>query len=250
MLPRPDPLQGRRRPIARGDTAPGAPPGLHGARVLLLHGIARGSASLRRLEWALRAEGAATLNLDYPSRRLPVEALAEVVRRSASGFLDAEGGPVHVVTHSMGGLVARAAIARRRPRDLGRVVMLGPPNQGSEIADLLAPTRAYRWFYGPAGLQLTTRQDAALRAGLGRVDYPLGIIAGSRSLDPLASLVLPRPHDGRVSVARTGVEGMADHLTVRAAHPLMVRDPEVIRQVLHFLRHGRFARVPPPRHQA
>lgn len=219
-----------------------ADPGLRGARVLLLHGIARTPASMARLERALQAQGAWTLNLGLLTRRLPLEALAQETLRALAGFAG-DAAPLHIVTHSMGGLVARAALTQQRPAGLGRVVMLGPPNAGSEVADLLARTMPYRRFFGPAGLQVVTRRSGALQRLLGEVDYPLGIIAGSRSVYSLASLLaLPGVDDGRVTVAATRVAGMADHLVVPVAHPFLPGDAGVIRQVLHFLRRGCFER--------
>ena len=209
-------------------------------RVLLLHGIARTSASLAKLARSLDAAGFATLNLDYPSRKQSLADLAEHVHRKAASFLAQPGGQAHVVTHSMGGLLARAYIARHRPPDLGRVVMLGPPNTGSELTDLLARYPLYRNYFGPAGQQLGTNPNGKLSRLLGVVDYPLGIIAGDRALDPLGWLLLPHPNDGRVSVDRTRVGGMAGHVTVHATHALMVRNAGVIRHTIHFLRHGRF----------
>ncbi len=184
--------------------------------------------------------GFRTLNLDYPSRRHALEGLVEHVHGSASDFIGQDNAPVHFVTHSMGGLVARAYVARHRPKSLGRVVMLGPPNQGSEVADLLAGTVLYRKFFGPAGGKLTTFGKNALHQTLGNVDYSLGGIAGDRSVYLFASLIIQGPNDGRVSVARTSVAGMSDHLTLHVTHPLMARDPAVIRQAVHFLLHGRF----------
>ena len=212
-------------------------------KVLLLHGIARTAASLAGLERMLQAAGFRTLNLDYPSRKHPLEDLAGHVHRTAAGFIEVDDAPVHVVTHSMGGLLARAYLTRHRPAALGRVVMLGPPNGGSEVADLLVRTALYRRMFGPADAQLTTAGGDALRAALGPVDYPLGVIAGSRSIYPLGSLVISGPGDGRVSVASTRAAGMADHLVLPVTHPLMMRSPAVMRQTLHFLRHGRFERA-------
>ena len=206
---------------------------------------------MARIERALRAAGYGTLNLDYDARHKPLETLAGEVAREAGRFLyaapDPGAGPLHVVAHSMGGLLARALITRRRPAGLGRVVMLGTPNGGSEVADLLCRNALYRRVFGPAGAQLVTCPDTALRAVLGTVDYPLGVIAGDRSLDPISSwLLLPGPDDGRVSVERTKVAGMADHIVLHATHPLMMRNAEVIRQTLHFLRHGRFEHAAEP----
>ncbi|MGI4939151.1 MAG: esterase/lipase family protein [Janthinobacterium lividum] len=209
-------------------------------RVLLLHGIARTSASLTKLARSLDSAGFATLNLDYPSRKQSLAALTEHVHREAAPFLAQPAGQMHIVTHSMGGLLARAYIARHRPPNLGKVVMLGPPNAGSELADLLARRLFYRSYFGPAGQQLGTGPEGKLSRLFGVVDYPVGVIAGDRALDPLGWLLLPRPNDGRVSVARTRVDGMTGHVTVHATHTLVVRNAGVIRHTIQFLRHGRF----------
>lgn len=213
--------------------------------VILLHGIARSSASLGKLEQGLRQAGFSTLNLDYPSRKHSLEALVEGIHRDLSEFAARQAAPLHFVTHSMGGLLARAYIARYRPANLGRVVMLAPPNQGSEIADLLDAGRIYNRYFGPAGKQLGTRSGERLRTLLGTVDYPLGIIAGDRAIDPLGWLLVPGPNDGKVAVVRTRVNGMADHVTLHATHALMMRNADVIRHAVGFLRSGRF----PVRHR-
>ena len=207
--------------------------------VLLLHGIARRAASLRPLERRLTAAGYATLNLDYPARRLGLADIAEAIAPAVAAF-GADVTRLHLVTHSMGGLVARVLLARHRPNHLGRVVMLGPPNGGSEVADALHRLPPYRRFFGPAGVELVTFRGPAQERLFGPVDFPLGIIAGRRSLYPLASLLLPGPNDGRVTVARTQVEGMADHIVLPAAHPTMMWNRRILSETLHFLREGRF----------
>ena len=216
--------------------------GTHEDRVLLLHGIARRSGSLASLERAVAAAGYRTLNLDYPSRRKPLEELVEDVQRVAADFMDGHDGCVHFVTHSMGGLLARAYVARHRPIAMGRVVMLAPPNQGSEVADLLSGNGPYRRFFGPAGAQLGTQRDRQVRDLLGTVDYSLGVIAGDRSMYPLSWMLIPGSNDGRVSVARTMVDGMTDHMVVHATHPMIMRNRQAIDQTVYFLRHGHFAR--------
>lgn len=210
--------------------------------IVLLHGIARHAGSLAVLENALRADGYATLNLDYPARRHCIEDIAAALHEPITRFGEACAGRLHFVTHSMGGLVARAFINRHRPARLGHVVMLAPPNEGSEIADLFGGNALYRAFFGPAGAELVTTRPAALCQVLGEVDYPLGVIAGDRSLDPLGWLLLPGANDGRVSVERTRVAGMADHITLHGTHTLIMNNREAIAQVRHFLKHGRFAR--------
>ena len=206
-------------------------------RVLLLHGIARSSASTAKLDRCLNAVPFRTLNLDYPSRRMSLQDIAAGVQRQAGSFLAGDGTPLHIVTHSMGGLVARIMLARARPSDLGRVVMLGPPNQGSEIADLLDGTRLYRRAFGPAGAQLTTRDTLQLPP----IDYPVGVIAGDRFTDPLSWMIIPGPNDGKVSVARTRLEGMTDHVTLHATHTFLPQNNTAIRLTIHFLRFGAFS---------
>jgi pimeloyl-ACP methyl ester carboxylesterase len=192
------------------------------------------------MQGALEAAGYATLNLDYASRRKALEGLAEDIHPSIQRFAKSIDGPVHFVCHSMGGLLARVYIARYRPERLGRVVMLGTPNNGSEIADRLRHFRPYRAFFGPAGQQLGTLRDDALNALFPPVDYPVGIIAGNRSIYPIASTFLPKPHDGRVSVENTKLDGMADHIVVRTSHPWLVRNSIAIEQTIAFLKDGKF----------
>ena len=209
--------------------------------VVLLHGIARTSRSLNKIETALQRSRFTTLNLDYASRSKPLEALAADIAPDIERFTARTDGSIHFVGHSMGGLLIRVYLAKYRPPRLGRVVMLGTPNGGSEVADVLQRLTIYRAFYGPAGLQLSTQQDPALRA-LPPVDYDLGIVAGVGTIDPISSfLILPRPNDGKVSVERTRLDGMTDHTTVRASHPGLLRHPAAIEQTIAFLRDGRFA---------
>jgi pimeloyl-ACP methyl ester carboxylesterase len=210
--------------------------------VVLLHGISRTARSFRKMQTALEGRGFATLNQDYASRRKALEALAEDIHPAIQRFADGIDGSVHFVGHSMGGLLARVYIARHRPARLGRVVMLGTPNSGSEIADRLKHIGAYRAWFGPAGQQLVTQRDATIAAMFPPIDYPVGIIAGNRSVDPIMSAFLPKPHDGRVSVENTRLDGMADHIIVGTSHPWLVRNGRAIEQAITFVRDGSFRR--------
>jgi len=208
--------------------------------VVLLHGISRTSRSLRKMQTAIEASGLATLNVGYASRRKTLQALAEDIRPAIERFADSTEGSIHFVGHSMGGLLARVYLGRYRPKRLGRVVMLGTPNGGSEIADRLKHIGAYRAWFGPAGQQLITTRDATLDAILPPVDYSVGVIAGDRSIYPISSVFLPKPHDGRVSVENTRLDGMVDHVVIGVSHPSLARSRLAIDQTIAFLRHGRF----------
>lgn len=209
--------------------------------VILLHGLARTKASMVPLENSLRQAGYVVHNLDYPSRTASIDPLAEnAIGPALAAVRDAGATRIHFVTHSMGGILVRAYLAKHTVPELGRVVMLGPPNQGSEVVDRIGGWRLFGAINGPAGRELGTAPTAT-PSRLGPVSYPVGVIAGRRSINWINSLMIPGPDDGKVSVERTKVAGMADHLVIAASHPFLMKKPDVLRQVLHFLANGRFA---------
>lgn len=210
--------------------------------VILLHGLARTDASMAKMERALRFEGYRIVNVDYPSRKDTVERLALYYVGSAIEDCRASSPEkVHFVTHSMGGILVRYYLAHQRVTELGRVVMLSPPNGGSEVVDTLADVPGFHALHGPAGRQLGTEQDS-IPNRLGPVSYPVGIITGSRSINLILSLLIPGEDDGKVSIERARLEGMADFLVVPHTHPMIMNSDEVIYQTSQFLRHGTFER--------
>lgn len=209
--------------------------------VILLHGLARSERSMRRMARELEDAGYAVANVGYPSRRHPIEELAPLAVDAGRAECRAAGATrMHFVTHSLGGILVRWYAAHRELDDIGRVVMLGPPNRGSRAADRWRGVPGFRWLNGPAGGQLGKGPDS-VPLSLGPPDFEFAVIAGDRSIDPLTSAMLEDPDDGRVSVADTRLDGMRDFRVVHASHAFMMRDREVIDLVLAFLQNGRFA---------
>jgi len=217
------------------------PPPTAGA-VVLLHGLARGSTSMARMAGTLRAAGYRVCNVAYPSRQHTVEVLAEryVAPAVAECYPDPVE-PIHFVTHSLGGIILRHLAADGAPIPIGRVVMLGPPNRGSEVVDVLREQWLFQALNGPAGSQLGTGAHA-LPEQLGPPPFAVGVIAGTRSVNGILSMLIPGPDDGKVAVERAGVDGMADFVVLPASHTFMMLDAAVLRQTKHFLAHGAFER--------
>jgi len=221
---------------------PAAAGGRPAEYVILLHGLARTERSMKALEKRLVAEGYGVVNVGYPSRSAAIQNLAGLVIPDAVAACVADGAEaVHFVTHSMGGILARYYLARHHLPQLGRVVMLAPPNAGSRVVDKLRGNFIFKWLNGPAGQQLGTGPDS-LPKSMGPVNYEVGVIAGDRSVNFLLSRLIAGPDDGKVAVAATRVEGMADHIVIHATHPFIMRHRQVMDQVVMFLKNGRFAR--------
>lgn len=209
--------------------------------VILLHGLCRSDRSMARMASALESAGYVVVNVDYPSRTATVESLADTVIKDALAHPRlAAVTRIHFVTHSMGGILVRQYLKSRDIPRLGRVVMLGPPNQGSEIVDKLGDFVLFGKIHGPGGSQLGTTSNS-LPNRLGAVDFELGVIAGDRSINWINSLtMITGRDDGKVSVRRTRIAGMKDHIVIHAAHPFIMRNKQAISATIRFLGTGAF----------
>ena len=214
------------------------------ATVVLLHGLARSKGSMSDLEDALSARGYRVINIDYPSTRHPIDDLVAILEGEVDRCCRTGPAPVHFVTHSLGGILVRAYLARNEFERLGRVVMLSPPNRGSELVDAFGDHPLYELVLGPAGQELGTDAESVPRA-LPPVDFDLGIITGDKSINPVGAWLIQGESDGAVSVESAKVAGMKDFLVLAENHTFIMQSPRVEAEIFHFLEHGRFSSTPP-----
>lgn len=208
--------------------------------VVVLHGLVRSSDSMSRMARALETAGYHVCNVSYPSRKHSIEVLAaDFVAPAIRACLSSETDTVHFVTHSLGGIIVRQLARSATDLSIGRVVMLSPPNQGSEVVDKLGTLALFRLINGPAGLQLGTRDESFPRS-LGSAPFDVGIITGSRTINPILSLLIPGEDDGKVSIESAKLEGMADFCVVPASHTFIMNNQRAIGQAVAFLAKGAF----------
>lgn len=222
-----------------------SPKGAPRDAVILLHGLARTSRSMDRMAQALAEAGYAVYPLAYPSREKSVEQISEEdLGPLIAQVQTTEHQRIHFVAHSLGNIVLRQYFASHAMTDAGRIVMLGPPNQGSEIVDKLGSLTLFEWINGPSGLQLGTSSNSLPN----RLPVPpcdVGVIAGTRTINPFLSSLIPGTDDGKVAVERTKLDGMADFTTVPSAHPFLMKNEQAIQLTLEFLRTGTFSSSTP-----
>lgn len=211
-------------------------------QVIILHGIAMNRLWMSGLARHLENAGWGVHNISYPSRHKNFEALVDQHIAPAIEAATAKGGTVDIVAHSMGGILTRLYAQKYGPRKIGRAVLIGTPNHGSEVADFLRDVPLFKWHFGATGAALGTAPED-IHAVLGPVNFDCGVIAGTNHVIhfPTSYIVnIPRPNDGIVSVESTKIAGMADHATVHGDHSLLVWMPSVWQLVRQFLETGAF----------
>lgn len=214
------------------------------ACVILLHGLARTNESMLPMAERLHALHYRVVNVDYPSRQFPIATLTELaIPPALASCREHPIDSIHFVTHSLGGILVRQYLSEHSIPELKHVVMLAPPNKGSEVVDHLKDLPPFEWLNGPAGEELGT-DVGSLPNKLGPVNFDVGVIAGTRSVNLLLSLYLPNPDDGKVSVESTKIEGMHDFITLPVSHPFIMKDEAVIDQIIYYLHHGHFFHPP------
>ncbi len=193
---------------------------------------------MKKIEAELNVQGFFPVNQDYQSRHSTVEELSKNVIGTSLKKCNGKES-IHFVTHSMGGILVRYYLSQNNIPNLGRVVMLGPPNKGSEAVDAYRNFPGFKAISGPAGLQLGTGK-LSIPNKIGAANFELGIIAGTRSVNLILSAILPGKDDGKVTVDSTKLSGMNDHILLPVTHPFMMKNKSVIQQIMYFLKNGKF----------
>lgn len=207
---------------------------------ILLHGMGRTSVSMGAIESALLARGYTVWNDGYPSLSESLEVFTKPLMESAVRYCqDREAKSIHFITHSLGGIIVRYYLQSHQIDQLGRIVMLAPPNRGSEVADGMKDGFLYQTFMGPNAQMLGTDENS-LPNSLKPIAGEIGIIAGATDSEPWFLPEIPGADDGKVAVERTKLPEMKDFLNVESGHTFIMYDEEVIRQIVHFLKKGHF----------
>lgn len=195
---------------------------------------------MNALQNALTENDYAVINVDYPSRKFPIEQLAEIAVKEGVEACALKGAaPINFVTHSLGGILVRQYYSQHSPEGLNRVVMLGPPNHGSEIVDSFRNVPGFELLNGPSGMQLGT-DATSIPSHLGSPNFEVGIIAGTSSINFILSSAFNGPNDGKVAVESAKLEGMCGFITLPVTHTFMMTNDSVIKEVLSFMKYGKF----------
>ncbi len=207
-----------------------------------MHGMGRSNRAMTSMQEKLAREGYQTVNLGYASTKKNIQTIArEDYPKGVERCQQFQPKSIHFVTHSLGGIVLRQAFSEKKPENLGRVVMLSPPNQGSKLVDKIKNWSLFRWITGPAGQQLVSGKEG-VPAQLGKADFPVGIITGNSHafFDSWFASIIPGRDDGKVSIASAQLEGMSDFLITGDTHPFIMNSVYVQQETVHFLRHEKF----------
>jgi triacylglycerol lipase len=206
------------------------------SKVVLIHGIFNVKYCMAWIGRYLKQVNYDVILMGYPSTKYTLQELVEYIHPKITRMIQNNSQPIHFVCHSMGGLLLRAYLEKYPIPNLGRVVFLATPNQGSELADYLSKFKIFQWLFGPAGQQLQTHQTAQVFTK--PINFELGVIMGNKPTIRLSCF--KGPNDGNVSVESSKVTGMKDHIIVSKNHLTILWDKQAAFQIDYFLQHGVF----------
>lgn len=208
--------------------------------VILIHGLCRSNSSMNKMQKYLSSNGYNVYNLNYISTKNSIEEISEnSLNNTVKVVKQHKYSKIHFISHSLGGLIIREYLSKNSIDNLGRVVMISPPNKGSVLTDVLGNNYFYKKIGGKAGQQLYTGEKSYDKK-LGPVTFETGVIAGNRTFNPFLSLIIPGQDDGKVSVENTKVQGMKDFIVVPHSHVFILSRERVLQKSLNFIEHGVF----------
>jgi pimeloyl-ACP methyl ester carboxylesterase len=219
-------------------------PPMSGDAVILLHGIARSTKSMLPMKRHLEKAGRQVFSFGYPSTQVSIEDAADALQQAIGSLEGIER--IQLVGFSMGGLVIRSYLDRHPHEQVSRVLLIGTPNHGAEMADLLRRNSIYKLCLGPAGQQLCTLADIGLAPHLPPPDVEFGLIAGVRGNGWGFNPLIPGDDDGTVAVDSVKLEGAVDFTTVNSIHMLLPSRPRTLEATEAFLRTGKFPKLEVP----
>jgi pimeloyl-ACP methyl ester carboxylesterase len=211
-------------------------PPMKGHAVILIHGIIRSSKSFNKLAKELRQDGYTVIGFDYPSTQVEIAQSADYLHQTLESLEGVE--KISFVVHSMGGLLVRCYLKDHQDERIERMVMMGVPNHGANMADLLGNNLLFKMIFGPAGKQLGI--NGGFIDSLPTPEFEFGILAGARGKEKGFNFLIPGDDDGTVSVESTCLAGACDFATVPALHSFMMNHADAIAYTRHFLKTGQF----------
>lgn len=212
-------------------------PAMKGEAVVLLHGIFRSSKAMCRVQERLEKDGYLVVPFDYPSTRVDIATSARMLGQVVKSLEGVE--KISFVTHSMGGLVVRSWLGQGGDDRARCLVMMGTPNKGAEVADILRDWHLYRLILGPAGQQLVADQSGVI-AKLSVPEIPFSVIAGGKGTPDGYNPLIPGDDDGLVAVSSAILEGAEDSMTLPVLHSFLPFNAAVIDAVSLYLKTGSF----------
>jgi triacylglycerol lipase len=201
--------------------------------VILLHGLGRTKNSMNKIENYFKKEYD-VYNIGYKSLKYPIEILVEKYLLETVNELNEKGQKINFITHSMGGILVRYLFKTYEIKNPGRVVMLAPPNKGSELAN-----RFYK-IHGPACAQIMRSRNSFVNR-LGEINFECGIIAGGRNYYFFLDRYFKgKKNDGIVSVDSTRIKGEKSFIELKNGHTMIMYSNEAIKKIEHFIKYGKF----------
>ena len=208
---------------------------MSGTAVITLHGILRSSKSWTDLQRVLQPDGYTFVSIDYPSTQQSISDFADQLQGLIVSLEGIER--IHFVVHSMGGLIVRRWCQQYSDPRVERLVMIGTPNSGAEVASMLQKNLLFQLIFGPSGQELVADPETFIST-LPLPTMEFAVIAGAKGDSNGFNPLIPGDDDGIVTVKSARLPGAQDYLSVRSLHSFLPWHPEVMDATRRFLSTG------------